>query len=52
LQEGLLQSFGMTGLLCMQRGINFTIYCVLTCTVLHLVSIDFQETFTCDAEHL
>jgi hypothetical protein len=49
LQEGLLQSFGMTGLLCMQRGINFTIYCVLTCTVLHLVSIDFQETLTRDA---
>lgn len=38
LQEAILQSFGMTGLLCMQRGINFTIYCVLTCTVLHLVS--------------
>lgn len=37
LQEGLLQSFGLTGLLCMQRGINFTIYCVLTCTILHLV---------------
>lgn len=37
LQESVLQSFGLTGLLCMQRGINFTIYCVLTCTVLHLV---------------
>lgn len=37
LQESILQSFGLTGLLCMQRGINFTIYCVLTCTVLHLV---------------
>ena len=39
LQEGILQSFGMTGLLSMQRGINFTIYCILTCTVLHLVCI-------------
>lgn len=39
LQESLLQTFGMTGLLCMQRGINFSIYCILTCTVLHLVSI-------------
>lgn len=38
LQEAILQSFGLTGLLSMQRGINFTIYCVLTCTVLHLVS--------------
>lgn len=37
LQEGILQSFGMTGLLSMQRGINYTIYCILTCTVLHLV---------------
>lgn len=37
LQEALLQSFGLPGLLCMQRGINYTIYCVLTCTVLHLV---------------
>lgn len=39
LQEAILQSFGMPGLLCMQRGINFTIYCVLTCTVLHLVAL-------------
>lgn len=55
LQEGILQSFGLTGLLCMQRGINFTIYCVLTCTVLHLVAItspdpelntDAREYFT------
>jgi hypothetical protein len=39
LQEAVMQSFGITGLLSMQRGINFTIYCVLTCTVLHLVRI-------------
>ena len=37
LQEGILQSFGINGLLCMQRGINFTIYAVLTCTMVHLV---------------
>lgn len=37
IQEALFQTFGMLGLLCMQRGINYTIYCVLTCTVLHLV---------------
>jgi len=42
LQEATLQTFGMTGLLCMQRGINYTIYCILTCTVLHLVCI-FQS---------
>ncbi|PQE20390.1 lipase regulator 1 protein [Rutstroemia sp. NJR-2017a BBW] len=55
LQEAILQSFGLTGLLCMQRGINFTIYCVLTCAVLHLVAItspdpdlnsDAREYFT------
>lgn len=43
LQEGILQQFGMTGLLCMQRGINFTIYCVLTCTVLHLVCMNLRD---------
>ncbi|CZS95257.1 related to Cutinase transcription factor 1 alpha [Rhynchosporium graminicola] len=55
LQESILDSFGLTGLLCMQRGINFTIYCILTCTVLHLVALtspdpdlntDAREYFT------
>jgi hypothetical protein len=39
IQESMLQSQGMLGLLCMQRGISFTIYCVLTCTMLHLVCV-------------
>lgn len=39
LQEAIINTFGLTGLLSMQRGINFTIYCILTCTVLHLVRI-------------
>ncbi len=39
LEEAILQSFGLTGLRCMQRGVNFTIYAVLTCIVLHLVSL-------------
>jgi hypothetical protein len=38
LQESILASFGLSGLLYMQRGINFTIYSILTCTMLHLVS--------------
>lgn len=38
LQEAVLQTFGIPGLLCMQRGINFVIYAVLTCTMIHLVS--------------
>ena len=40
LQEAILSSFGLPGLLYMQRGINFAIYCILTCTMLHLVSAD------------
>ena len=37
LQEAILERFGLSGLLYMQRGINFAIYCILTCTMLHLV---------------
>ncbi len=37
LQESMLQSFGLSGLQCMQRGISFTIYGILSCIVLHLV---------------
>ncbi|RAH70976.1 Zn(II)2Cys6 transcription factor [Aspergillus aculeatinus CBS 121060] len=55
LQEAILNRFGLSGLLFMQRGINFTIYTVLTCTMLHLVAItspdpnfhtDAREYFT------
>lgn len=38
LQEAVLRDFDLDGLQYMQRGINFPIYCVLTCTLLHLVS--------------
>ncbi len=38
LQEAVFHAFGLSGLLCMQRGINFVIYSVLTCTMIHLVS--------------
>ena len=38
LQEAIIKTYGLPGLLCMQRGISFTIYAVLTCTMLHLVS--------------
>jgi hypothetical protein len=38
IQEALLRDFGLHGLLFMLRGINFTVYCVLSCTMLHLVS--------------
>ncbi|PVI03710.1 hypothetical protein DM02DRAFT_520178 [Periconia macrospinosa] len=39
LQEAILKYHGLPGLLCMLRGISFTIYSVLTCTMLHLVAI-------------
>lgn len=38
LQEAIYRDHGIPGLLCMQRGINFVIYAVLTCTMVHLVS--------------
>lgn len=38
IQESILQNFGLPSMLCMQRGMSFTIYCVLTCTMMHLVS--------------
>lgn len=37
-QEAIVRDFGLHGLQFMQRGVGFTIYCVLTCTMLHLVS--------------
>ncbi|KAL4912189.1 hypothetical protein BDW62DRAFT_215212 [Aspergillus aurantiobrunneus] len=42
LQEAILARFGLSGLLYMLRGINFTIYCILTCTMLHLEEIQAQ----------
>ncbi|KAI0193479.1 fungal-specific transcription factor domain-containing protein [Astrocystis sublimbata] len=50
LQESMLQSFGLSGLQCMQRGISFTIYAVLSCIVLHLVAITSPDPeFNTDA---
>lgn len=45
LQEGVLQRFDLTGLQCMQRGINFTIYAVLGCIELHLVGSTLLAVF-------
>ncbi|KAK5124164.1 hypothetical protein LTR85_001867 [Meristemomyces frigidus] len=38
-QEAIVRDFGLHGLQFMQRGVNFTIYCILTCTMLHLAAI-------------
>lgn len=42
-QETIIQKYGLDALSCMQRGISFTVYCVLTCTMLHLVSVSRDE---------
>jgi hypothetical protein len=47
LQEGILKTYGMPGLLCMLRGISFHIYAVLTCTMLHLVSCSHFTLSNC-----
>lgn len=39
LQEAILAKYDQKGLLVMQRGINFTIYAILTCVMIHLVRI-------------
>ncbi|KAJ5675867.1 hypothetical protein N7462_008764 [Penicillium macrosclerotiorum] len=50
LQEAVLERFGLSGMLYMQRGINFAIYCVLTCTMLHLIAITSPDPeFNSDA---
>jgi hypothetical protein len=55
LQEATLNTFGLTGLQCMQRGFSFSLYAGLSCIVIHLVAIvspdpefntDAREYFT------
>ncbi|KAK5306310.1 hypothetical protein LTR99_002000 [Exophiala xenobiotica] len=43
IQEAVLAQYDLTGLLCMQRGINFTIYAILTCIMLHLVALSSPD---------
>lgn len=40
-QEVVLAQYGVEGLVHMQRGISFSIYSILTCVMLHLVSLFF-----------
>ncbi|KAJ4193059.1 hypothetical protein NW759_016602 [Fusarium solani] len=55
LQEATLDSFGLTGLQCMQRGFSFSLYSGLSCIVIYLIAIvspdpdfntDAREFFT------
>ncbi|KAL8740483.1 MAG: hypothetical protein Q9190_006823 [Brigantiaea leucoxantha] len=51
LQEAIFQTFGLSGLLCMQRGISFVIYSVMTCTMIHLAAITSPDPeFNSDAK--
>lgn len=38
-QEATLNTFGLTGLQCMQRGFSFSLYAGLSCIVIHLVGL-------------
>ncbi|CAK7273960.1 hypothetical protein SEPCBS119000_005925 [Sporothrix epigloea] len=50
LEEAILQTFGLNGLQNMQRGVNFTIYSVLTCILVHLIAITSPDPdFNSDA---
>jgi hypothetical protein len=42
LQEALYGDFGIHGLQFMSRGMGFTIYCILTCMLMHLVKSIFK----------
>lgn len=44
LQESIYTNFGIIGFLSMQRGINYAIYCILTCTVIHLVALTSPDS--------
>ncbi|KAK7425741.1 hypothetical protein QQZ08_007840 [Neonectria magnoliae] len=55
LQEATVNTFGISGLQCMQRGFSFVVYAGLSCIVIHLVAIvspdpdlnsDAREFFT------
>ncbi|RMZ90664.1 hypothetical protein DV736_g2111, partial [Chaetothyriales sp. CBS 134916] len=51
LQEAILSQFDLMGLMCMQRGINFTIYTILTCVMIHLIAITHPDPeFNTDAK--
>lgn len=39
IQESILENYDLPAFVWMQRGISFTVYCVLSCTMLHLVSL-------------
>ncbi|EWC45147.1 hypothetical protein DRE_06035 [Drechslerella stenobrocha 248] len=50
LTEAIMGQYGIRGLMCMLRGINFTIYAMLTCTMVNLVAATCpDQEFNLDA---
>ncbi|KAK5948083.1 hypothetical protein OHC33_010925 [Knufia fluminis] len=43
-QEAILDKYEILGLACMQRGLSFPIYAILSCVMIHLVAITSPET--------
>lgn len=40
-QEGIIREFGVSGMRCMQRGMNFAIYNALQCITVYLASVSY-----------
>lgn len=55
-QEAILKNFDIRGLACMQRGLSFPIYAILSCTMVHLVRVHHLGQkfidFLVDCNHL
>lgn len=43
LHEAIINQYGLRGVQCMQRGANFTIYCMLLCVVVHLAALTSSD---------
>ncbi|KAH0608934.1 uncharacterized protein H6S33_001162 [Morchella sextelata] len=51
LEETVFEQYGMLGLQCMLRGVNFTIYALLTCAMIHLIAATCPDPeFNSDAK--
>ncbi|KAL7269884.1 hypothetical protein RUND412_007427 [Rhizina undulata] len=51
LEEVIFDQYGMLGLQCMLRGVNFTIYSLLTCAMIHLIAATCPDPeFNTDAK--
>jgi hypothetical protein len=44
LQEAVRKEYGLLGLYKMLRGAHFTLYCLITCTMIHSIALFYPET--------